>query len=95
MPASSLIIGVDLDPIRAIPKVKTFVGDITTQKCRTTLRSLLGGAKESKGKVDITTSATSVLGGSAASACVKRTGPVMLRAWKCPSSTVAGEPSAA
>jgi AdoMet-dependent rRNA methyltransferase SPB1 len=53
MPASSLIIGVDLDPIRAIPNVKTFVGDITTQKCRTTLRSLLGGAKESKGKVDV------------------------------------------
>lgn len=30
MPSGSLIIGVDLLPIRAIPKVKTFVEDITT-----------------------------------------------------------------
>lgn len=53
MPMSSLIIGVDLDPIRPIPNVKTFVGDITTQKCRVTLRELLGGSKASKGKVDV------------------------------------------
>lgn len=53
MPMNSLIIGVDLDPIRPIPNVKTFVGDITTQKCRVTLRELLGGSKASKGKVDV------------------------------------------
>ena len=53
VPMNSLIIGVDLDPIRPIPNVKTFVGDITTQKCRTTLRQLLGGSRASKGKVDV------------------------------------------
>ena len=31
---SSLIIGIDLDPIRAIKGCKTLVGDITTQKSR-------------------------------------------------------------
>lgn len=34
MPMSSLIIGIDLDPIRAIKGCKTLVGDITTQKSR-------------------------------------------------------------
>jgi len=33
LPSSSIILGFDLDPIPAIPKVKTFIEDITTQKC--------------------------------------------------------------
>lgn len=39
MPAGSLIVGVDLSPIKAIPKVITFQSDITTDKCRATIRS--------------------------------------------------------
>lgn len=39
MPAGSLIIGVDLAPIKAIPRAITFQSDITTEKCRQTLRS--------------------------------------------------------
>jgi AdoMet-dependent rRNA methyltransferase SPB1 len=38
MPANSLIVGVDLSPIKPIPKVITFQGDITTDKCRATIR---------------------------------------------------------
>ncbi|KAI6245651.1 AdoMet-dependent rRNA methyltransferase spb1 [Erysiphe necator] len=39
MPTGSLIVGVDLSPIKAIPKVITFQGDITTDKCRATIKS--------------------------------------------------------
>lgn len=39
MPQGSLIVGVDLSPIKAIPRCITFQSDITTEKCRATLRS--------------------------------------------------------
>lgn len=38
MPAGSLIIAVDLAPIKPIPRAITFQGDITTDKCRATIR---------------------------------------------------------
>jgi AdoMet-dependent rRNA methyltransferase SPB1 len=41
MPVSSLIVGVDLSPIKAIPRVITFQSDITTDKCRATIRQYL------------------------------------------------------
>lgn len=41
MPASSLIVGVDLAPIKPIPRTITFQSDITTDKCRATIRQHL------------------------------------------------------
>lgn len=41
MPSKSIIIGIDLVPIRPIRNVKTFAMDITTQKCRTVLKQEL------------------------------------------------------
>ncbi|KAK0615981.1 Spb1 C-terminal domain-containing protein [Bombardia bombarda] len=38
MPPGGIIIGVDLSPIKAISRVITFQGDITTEKCRATIR---------------------------------------------------------
>ncbi|KAK2028533.1 Spb1 domain-containing protein [Colletotrichum zoysiae] len=40
-PVGALIVGVDLAPIKPIPKVITFQSDITTDKCRATIRSHL------------------------------------------------------
>ena len=37
MPANSLIVGVDLAPIKPIPRTTTFQSDITTDKCRATI----------------------------------------------------------
>jgi AdoMet-dependent rRNA methyltransferase SPB1 len=39
MPANSLIVAVDLAPIKPIPRVIAFQSDITTDKCRSTIRS--------------------------------------------------------
>ena len=41
MPVSSLIVGVDLSPIKPIPRCITFQSDITTDKCRATIRQHL------------------------------------------------------
>ncbi|THH10146.1 hypothetical protein EW145_g1531 [Phellinidium pouzarii] len=39
MPANSVIVGVDLVPIRPIPRVSTIAADITTPQCRVLIRS--------------------------------------------------------
>ncbi|PPQ85885.1 hypothetical protein CVT25_015827 [Psilocybe cyanescens] len=41
MPANSIIVGVDLVPIRPIPRVVTFTSDITTPQCRNLIRGEL------------------------------------------------------
>ena len=41
MPVNSLIVGVDLAPIKPIPRCITFQSDITTDKCRSTIRQHL------------------------------------------------------
>ncbi|OAL37558.1 hypothetical protein AYO20_03065 [Fonsecaea nubica] len=41
MPVQSLIVGVDLAPIKPIPRVISFQSDITTDKCRATIRQHL------------------------------------------------------
>ena len=41
MPPPSLIVGVDLIPIKPIPRAITFQSDITTDKCRATIRQYL------------------------------------------------------
>lgn len=41
MPVNSLIVGVDLAPIKPIPRTITFQSDITTDKCRATIRQHL------------------------------------------------------
>jgi AdoMet-dependent rRNA methyltransferase SPB1 len=44
MPVGSLILGVDLVAIKPIHGCKTFIGDITTQKCRAQVLKETGGA---------------------------------------------------
>ncbi|KAJ7706073.1 Spb1 C-terminal domain-containing protein [Mycena rosella] len=41
MPANSVIVGVDLVPIKPIPRVVTFASDITTTQCRNLIRNEL------------------------------------------------------
>lgn len=41
MPPNSIIVGVDLVPIKPIPRVTTFAADITTSNCRSLLRGEL------------------------------------------------------
>ncbi|KAI9695099.1 MAG: AdoMet-dependent rRNA methyltransferase spb1 [Bogoriella megaspora] len=41
MPASSLLVAVDLSPIKPIPRAITFQSDITTPQCRATIRQHL------------------------------------------------------
>ena len=41
MPTNSLIVGVDISPMKPIPRTVTFQSDITTDKCRATIRQHL------------------------------------------------------
>lgn len=45
MPAGSIVLGIDLLPIRAIRNVKTVVSDITTSECRRIVATELNGWK--------------------------------------------------
>jgi AdoMet-dependent rRNA methyltransferase SPB1 len=45
MPAKSLIVGVDLAPIKPIPRVISFQDDITTATCRSKIKGYLAGWK--------------------------------------------------
>jgi AdoMet-dependent rRNA methyltransferase SPB1 len=45
MPVGSLILGVDLAPIKPIRGVKTLVQDITTQQCRSAIKREAMSAK--------------------------------------------------
>eukprot|EP00201_Polytomella_parva_P021348 CAMPEP_0175047888 /NCGR_PEP_ID=MMETSP0052_2-20121109/5861_1 /TAXON_ID=51329 ORGANISM="Polytomella parva, Strain SAG 63-3" /NCGR_SAMPLE_ID=MMETSP0052_2 /ASSEMBLY_ACC=CAM_ASM_000194 /LENGTH=905 /DNA_ID=CAMNT_0016311845 /DNA_START=19 /DNA_END=2736 /DNA_ORIENTATION=+ len=45
MPASSLILGVDLVAIKPIPGARSIIGDITTQECRADIKRELKGRK--------------------------------------------------
>jgi AdoMet-dependent rRNA methyltransferase SPB1 len=45
MPAGSIVLGVDIQPIRPIRGVKTLVGDITTDSCAAAIRRELQGWK--------------------------------------------------
>ena len=45
MPISKVIVGVDLDPIKPIPNASSFVGDITTAKCRQEIKKIIKNAK--------------------------------------------------
>ena len=45
MPANSMIVGVDLAPIKTIPRTMTIQSDITTDKCRATIKQYLKSCK--------------------------------------------------
>ena len=45
MPTKSLIVGVDLAPIKPIPRVVSFQDDITTASCKTKIKGALAGWK--------------------------------------------------